>query len=171
MVVEEEEQRRADQHERRRCAYEEAVGPRREPAAREREHECGKRDEREAADEDARGPDDVAVRVAERCEEPEVADRREIDARAVVRPPPQRDEAAGDEAEPGGKRKRRRRDLVRLVIARRDDRDGPGRLDECDRDREEEQPPAHSRRARSAAPVSSSLATKPRAPRVVIRSP
>ena len=64
--------------------------------------------------------DDVVVRVVERAEEPEVADRGEVEAGPVLGPAVEGDQAADDERQAGRDRDQRCvARLVRLVVARR----------------------------------------------------
>ena len=171
LLREQEQQRRADHDEGCDRPHDQPVGTRCEAAARERQYERRERDEGEAAEEDAGGVDDVAVRVVQRSEQPEVADRREVDAGSVLRPSADRVQPGGDEAEAGRERKRERRVLVRLMVAEKDDRRRPRPFEQRDRDREGEGAAAQASSERRAAPLSSPLGTKPRAPHAAIWSP
>ncbi len=89
----------------------------------------------------------------------------------VLRASPEGDEAGEDEREPGGRREAGDEPGVRVVVAREDEGDGDGRLDERHDARKREAQCPHLSRFTTASPESSAFAMKPRAPLDSISDP
>ena len=170
-LVDEQDRHAAEERQCIRGNDEETLEPRRQHPPREREEEVRERAEGKAAERETGRPHPVVVRLAERSERPEVADRSEEQAGPVLGPAPGGDEAARDEGHARGERERERRDLVLLVIARQDERRRRGRKRKADGPGEHEGSRLHPSSLDTAFPDSSSFAMKPRAPLSSIRLP
>ncbi len=83
----------------------------------------------------------------------------------------ERDQPGGDEGGAGGDGERRGRPLVRLVVARQDERQRAEHLGERHGGGGGERPRAQSTSARTLSPESSAFGMKPRAPQAEISSP
>ena len=151
-VEEEDDERDAHDHQRR-GGDEPPLDAQVETPARKGEDQRREGDEAHRSDHEPDREEPRVVHLAERAQEPQVADGDEIAPGLVPRPPPERDEAGADERQPG---EYRHRPPGRVRVEGADgvdeNRGGGGDDDRTGTD-ERESADAHGSRAATAAPT------------------
>ena len=150
---------------------EEAVEPRFEAAGGVRQKECREGNQRDSAEDESSGVDPRIVRLCQRSQKPEVSDRCQIRARAVVRTSPECDQAGHHERHARGDGEDESAAELGLVIACLDQHDRQRQLEGDERGAERERQAGQGRRAETRSPDSSPLATNPHAHDEVTSSP